>query len=194
MASGTAGNLITYDASGNPAAVATGTATHVLTSNGAGAAPTFQEAPVGGIVPSVAIKTDTETLSTSAFTDVTGLSIAFTASSITQKITVRASVCFGNATTCGIFFRLVNEDGALTQGSAAGSRTQCHAYGYATLATVMQSATMEVLFTPGTVSERTYKLQWYRGGTGSCYINRTATDTDSAPFPRTVSTLILQPH
>ena len=42
MASGTDGNLITYDASGDPAAVATGTATQVLTSNGAGAAPTFQ--------------------------------------------------------------------------------------------------------------------------------------------------------
>jgi hypothetical protein len=48
MASGTAGNLITYDASGNPAAVATGTATHVLTSNGAGLAPTFQAATGGG--------------------------------------------------------------------------------------------------------------------------------------------------
>jgi hypothetical protein len=42
MAAGTAGNLITYDASGNPAAVATGTAGQRLTSNGAGAAPTFQ--------------------------------------------------------------------------------------------------------------------------------------------------------
>lgn len=42
MAAGTAGNLVTYDASGNPVAVATGTATHVLTSNGAGLAPTFQ--------------------------------------------------------------------------------------------------------------------------------------------------------
>lgn len=47
MASGTAGNLITYDASGNPAAVATGTSGQVLTSNGAGAAPTFQT-PAGG--------------------------------------------------------------------------------------------------------------------------------------------------
>lgn len=47
MAAGTAGNLITYDASGNPAAVATGTSGHILTSNGAGAAPTFQ-APAGG--------------------------------------------------------------------------------------------------------------------------------------------------
>ena len=49
MAAGTAGNLITYDASGNPAAVATGTATHVLTSNGAGAAPTFQAAAGGSL-------------------------------------------------------------------------------------------------------------------------------------------------
>ena len=44
MASGTDGNLITYDASGNPAYVATGNANQVLTSNGAGAAPTFQAA------------------------------------------------------------------------------------------------------------------------------------------------------
>ena len=48
MAGGTDGNLITYDASGDPAHVATGTATHVLTSNGAGAAPTFQAAASGG--------------------------------------------------------------------------------------------------------------------------------------------------
>jgi len=44
---GTDGELITWDASGDPAAVAVGTATHVLTSNGAGAAPTFQAAGGG---------------------------------------------------------------------------------------------------------------------------------------------------
>ena len=44
LKAGTDGELITWDASGNPAAVAVGTATHVLTSNGAGAAPTFQAA------------------------------------------------------------------------------------------------------------------------------------------------------
>ena len=47
MASGTDGNLITYDASGNPAAVAVGTSGQVLVSNGAGAAPTFAG---GGII------------------------------------------------------------------------------------------------------------------------------------------------
>ena len=47
LANGTDGELITWDASGVPATVAVGTATHVLTSNGAGAAPTFQ---AGGAV------------------------------------------------------------------------------------------------------------------------------------------------
>ena len=42
MASGTDGNLITYDASGDPAYVTTGTSGQVLTSGGTGVAPTFQ--------------------------------------------------------------------------------------------------------------------------------------------------------
>ena len=47
MASGTDGNLITYDTSGNPAAVATGNSGQVLTSAGAGAVPSFQAAAGG---------------------------------------------------------------------------------------------------------------------------------------------------
>lgn len=48
LANGTDGQLITWGADATPAVVATGTATHVLTSNGAGAAPTFQAA-TGGV-------------------------------------------------------------------------------------------------------------------------------------------------
>ena len=47
LASGTDGELITWDASGNIAAVSTGSSGQVLTSNGAGAAPTFQAAGGG---------------------------------------------------------------------------------------------------------------------------------------------------
>jgi hypothetical protein len=49
LASGTDGNLITYDASGNPAAVATGDDGQILTSAGAGAAPAFEAAAGGGV-------------------------------------------------------------------------------------------------------------------------------------------------
>ena len=45
MASGTDGNIISYDTNGNPVAVATGNDGQVLTSAGAGAVPTFETLP-----------------------------------------------------------------------------------------------------------------------------------------------------
>jgi len=47
LSSGTDGNIISYDASGNPVAIATGNDGQVLTSTGAGSPPAF-ETPAGG--------------------------------------------------------------------------------------------------------------------------------------------------
>jgi len=47
LADGTDGEIITWDASGNPATVGAGTSGQVLTSNGAGAAPTMQTVSAG---------------------------------------------------------------------------------------------------------------------------------------------------
>ena len=49
MAPGTDGNIISYDASGNPVAIATGSDGQVLTSTGAGSPPAFEAAGVAGI-------------------------------------------------------------------------------------------------------------------------------------------------
>ena len=49
LTDGTDGNLISYDASGNPVAVATGSDGQVLTSTGAGSPPAFETLPGGGI-------------------------------------------------------------------------------------------------------------------------------------------------
>ena len=51
MASGTDGNIISYDTSGNPVAVATGTDGQVLTSSGAGAVCAFEDAAGGANTP-----------------------------------------------------------------------------------------------------------------------------------------------
>ena len=48
MAAGTDGNVISYDASGNPVAIATGSDGQVLTSTGAGSPPAFEALPVSG--------------------------------------------------------------------------------------------------------------------------------------------------
>jgi hypothetical protein len=62
LASGTDGNLISYDTSGDPVAVATGTDGQVLTSAGAGAVCLFEDAAGGG-TSWQAIKTSTYTAS-----------------------------------------------------------------------------------------------------------------------------------
>ena len=49
MAAGTDGNIISYDASGDPVAIATGTDGQILTSTGAGSPPAFEDAAGGGI-------------------------------------------------------------------------------------------------------------------------------------------------
>ena len=49
LAGGTDGNLITFDASGDPAFVATGSSGQLLTSAGAGAPPTFTTVSSGGL-------------------------------------------------------------------------------------------------------------------------------------------------
>jgi hypothetical protein len=49
MASGTDGNIISYDTSGNPVAVATGTDGQVLTSAGAGQPPAFEDGGLTGV-------------------------------------------------------------------------------------------------------------------------------------------------
>lgn len=48
MAGGTDGQIITYDASGNPTAVGPGSDGQVLTSTGAGSPPAFEDVPAGG--------------------------------------------------------------------------------------------------------------------------------------------------
>ena len=65
IADGTDGELITWDSSGVATTVAVGTATHVLTSNGAGAAPTFQAAGGGG-GDTYVVKTADEVVNNSA--------------------------------------------------------------------------------------------------------------------------------
>jgi hypothetical protein len=61
LRAGTDGELITWAADATATTVAVGTATHVLTSNGAGSAPTFQAAAGGGGLKSVQVFTSSGT-------------------------------------------------------------------------------------------------------------------------------------
>ena len=67
MAPGTDGNIISYDASGNPVAIATGNDGQVLTSTGAGSPPAFETLPASsGRILQIVSSSDTTSRSTSS--------------------------------------------------------------------------------------------------------------------------------
>jgi hypothetical protein len=198
MAAGTAGNLITYDASGNPAAVATGTAGQVLTSNGAGAAPTMQTPSGGGgavLAVKVAIKTDTQSLASATWTDITSLSITYSPTSSSNNILVVAQVQGGaSIASCSAAFRLVRDSTPIGIADAAGSRIQASAVSYPAADGQMVTAAMSVLDSPATTSSTVYKVQFRRffdTGSGTVYVNRPNTDTDANNYARCASTITI---
>tara|TARA_Y100000034_G_C6784925_1_gene351071 strand:- start:226 stop:882 length:657 start_codon:yes stop_codon:yes gene_type:complete len=66
MASGTDGNIITYDASGNPAVVASGTSGHFLKSQGADTVPVFAAGGGSGRILQTAMKQYGDSVRTSS--------------------------------------------------------------------------------------------------------------------------------
>ena len=95
MASGTDGNVITYDTSGNPAAVATGSSGQVLTSAGADAVPTMATLSAGKVLQVVSAVDASETSSTSTTQADTGLTADITPSAASSKVLVLVGMNFG---------------------------------------------------------------------------------------------------
>lgn len=87
MAGGTDGQIITYDASGDPIAVGPGTDGQVLTSTGAGSPPAFEAIPDSGSVLQTVMKTSNTATSTTG-TAAMVPSVNITPSSSSNRILV----------------------------------------------------------------------------------------------------------
>ena len=134
-------------------------------------------------------KTDTFALTSTTFTDVTGLSVSITPQSNTSKIFVMAVVSgTGQVGSTNFMGRLVRDSTAINVGDAAGTRIQ------ATIGARDQEyvSTMPIMFldSPATTSATTYKIQVKAQSAGTTVvINRTGTDADAASNVRTVSNI-----
>jgi len=134
--------------------------------------------------------TTTASSSSASFVD-TGITVNITPTSASNTVLVRAVVQCGNDAAATMALQLVRGSTPIGVGTSVGSRDAVGSSPYQSNPTVsMSCVTMEWLDTPATTSLTTYKVQYEReGGSGSVYINRTATDTNSAGFPRTASTI-----
>jgi hypothetical protein len=118
LAGGTDGNLITFDASGDPAFVATGNDGQVLTSAGAGAAPAFEAIPA---VTVDLVLLSTQTASNAASIDFT--SSHFDNSTYTSYVFKAFSI--SPATDAAFFMCRTSSDGGSSYDSGASDYDWC---------------------------------------------------------------------
>lgn len=152
-----------------------------------------QSAAAGGKVLQVVstAKTDTFTQSGGGFADVTGLSVSITPTLASSKILVLVSLSAsaavaGNSSAA----RLVRAGTDIFIGDTASARTRV------TIA-ILQGETqypysnhISFLDSPATTSSTTYKIQVIGlPSGGSTFVNRGQTDTDSATFTRSASSI-----
>lgn len=147
-----------------------------------------------GIVKQIkrAVKTDTFSTASSSFVDVAGLSVSITPTSASSKINLRASVN-GDTSSAnrGMFVQIFQDGSVIYEGDAAGSRTRTAGIilrSTASEETHMHNVTVEFEASPGDTSAHTYQV-YVKMAAGTGYINKTATDADTADFPRGVSSI-----
>ena len=191
LKAGTDGEIISWDASGNPVAIGAGTSGHFLKSQGAGSQPVFAAASGGKILQVVqATKTDTATVSSSSFADL-GFSADITPSASTSKVFVLFSMMLATQSGQRSGIKLVRESTDLLIGDAAGSRNRSTMQRYDNSGAESQSIIVSYLDSPSTTSEITYKIQCMTESANAFYINRTGSDTDNATYFRGASSVIL---
>lgn len=134
-------------------------------------------------------KSDAFTTTSTTMTDITGLSATITPSATSSLILVQA-VLWGSPDhgVSDAYFQLVRGSTAIFIGDAAGSRRrQIQVTSAGSAATGDHSVL--ILDNPATTSATTYKLQITTSGSGTAYVNRSKTDTDSASFSRQASSI-----
>jgi len=182
LAVGTDGNLITYDASGNPVAVATGNDGMVLTSAGAGQPPAFEAVAAGGKILQIQSLLGGNDFATTSgsFTDVSGMVLTITPSATNSKILL---LCNTN------FYQNTNQAYVAMRWERAISGGATTAFGHGTYGqSFARSAQahdfwagvgMTYLDSPNTTAEITYQVQASTTGAGTLGIGINSTNQNN---------------
>lgn len=140
-------------------------------------------------VAPLAVKTDTASVTGTSFSSVFTASI--TPSVNTSKVLILASLNVSAAASNAVFVRLTKSGSILLQGDAASTRTRVTSNAYSNQPSQMLASTVLYLDSPASTSALTYEIEIASSGSGAVYLNRSATDTDSAAFARAASTILL---
>jgi hypothetical protein len=193
----TAGDLLYATAADTVTRLGIGTAGQILRVNSGATAPEWAAAAGGGKVLQVvsAAKTDTSSIASGTFADISGLSVSITPSSTNSKILIHWSVSLGavgNAT--GAYVRMMRDSTAIGIGDTASNRprvTGAFYPGDVSAPNNMGTIAGNFLDSPSTTSATTYKMQFANAGNATTvYVNRTDGDRDTTGYDqRAISTI-----
>ncbi len=164
----------------------------VLTSNGAGALPSFQaagSAAAGQVIQVVSTaKTDSFTTTSTTAVDITGMSVSITPASASNKVLVIVSVsCAGNGTNSN-FINLLRGSTQIFMGDTSGAKLRNSWFSRASATNEATNVSFVYLDSPATTSSTTYKLQGLIES-GLLTINRSGSDADNSAYGRTASSI-----
>ena len=155
--------------------------------------PAFPNGGVGKILQVIQdTKTDTQSIQSQSFVDVSGLSVTITPSATTSKIRIFYAISF--CTINYAQFRLQRNSSDIFLGDAGNNRIQSTFTGAAMNQYEMQLSGGVYLDSPSSTSALTYKFQVATPDSSSSqvFINRYKTDTDSNFVGRSTSVIIAE--
>ena len=137
-----------------------------------------------------ATKTDTFTTTSTSFVDVTGLSVSITPTATNSKIFIVVDLVGGAVpTTVAMFGVLLRNSTQIALADAASSRTRASGFLQTTNNDSCAMMSINFLDSPATTSATTYKMQIAANAVSTVAVNRSISDSNSAAFGRTVSTI-----
>jgi hypothetical protein len=146
----------------------------------------------GGILQVVSTaKTDSFSTTSASFTAVTGLSASITPRSTSSRVIVFLTLQ-GGVNSTQAYFRLTRGGSAIAIGDDAGSRVRASVQiGGETQFNAQASAGLVFVDSPSSTSSLSYAVETRNQGSGTVFVNRGSTDTDSGDAARTISTITL---
>ena len=165
MASGTDGEILTYDASGNPVAVSVGTDGQVLTSTGAGSPPAFETAAGGKVLQVVTAESQTAATTTANAWAASAITASITPSATSSKVLVLANFYTSTTSTSMSISYTIFQDGSTNLGNGT------YGFGSSMGAAAEAQGSINVVSSPSTTSAVAYKVYFNRrdgAGTSTC--------------------------
>jgi len=189
---------LTADSGGGTVALAgpsttTGNAALTLTLPGTASGTIATTSTAGKILQVVSTtKTDTFSATTEdSWTDITGLSVAITPSATSSKILFRAMVNMGSDASAAVpGLRVLRGSTAIGIGDASNNRGRATAAMGAAQDYLAETVPIDVIDSPSSTSELTYKVQYYKVESSTIYFNQSYRDYNGTGYDYRYSSIV----